>query len=440
MSRYTTESGRAPESGYTTESGRTPADDGAGAEVPSADSPAAMAAKDKAIAAIASVDGEVQELSARIHANPELGYEEHLASSWTAELLARHGFSVTKPLAGLDTAFRATWSGRGPGGGTGTGTGAGLTIALLAEYDALPEIGHGCGHNLIAAASVAAAIGIKDSWPDFPGTIQVYGTPAEEGGGGKIVMLDAGAFGEVDVALMFHPGVHTTVNAPSLAMASLTVEFTGAAAHAAIGPWDGINAADAAMLFFAGVNALRQQIRPDARLHGVIREAGSKPNIIPARAVVDFMVRADRAEYLLPLTERVVDIARGAALMTGTAVEIDRGKPYLDYRLSPSLGAAAEANFATLGIATTPSAPDSPKASEDAGNLSHVLPFLPISVSISETPIPGHSVAWRDAAISERGADALRTAAKVLAATSIDLATDPGLLERARAEHQAAVA
>jgi amidohydrolase len=389
------------------------------------------AAKHSAFAAIAAVDAEIHEVSARIHANPELGYEEHQASAWTAELLARHGFSIDKPLAGLETAFRATWRGAGAGG---------PTIALLAEYDALPEIGHGCGHNLLAAASAAAAIGIRESWPEFPGTIQVYGTPAEEGGGGKIVMLDAGAFDEVDAGLMFHPGVHTSVNTPSMAMAALTATFTGAAAHAALGPWEGINAADAAMLFFAGINALRQQTRPDARLHGVIREAGSKPNIIPARSVVDFMVRADRAEYLLPLTERVVDIARGAALMTGTSVEIDRATPYLDYRLSLSLGAAAEANFAALGIGTTPITPDTPKASEDAGNLSHVLPFLPISVSISDSPIPGHSVAWRKAAISEKGAEALRIAAKVLAATGIDLATDPALLARARAEQRAAVA
>lgn len=406
-----------------------------GAVVGDADGAAvAVAAKARAFAAIAAADGEVQGLSARIHAHPELGYEEYQASSWTAELLSRHGFSVEKPLAGLETAFRATWR------GGGAGDAAAPTIALLAEYDALPEIGHGCGHNLIAAASAAAAIGIKESWPDFPGTIQVYGTPAEEGGGGKIVMLDAGAFDGVDVSLMFHPGVRTSVNAPSLAMAALTFEFAGTAAHAAVGPWEGVNAADAAMLFFAGVNALRQQVRPDARLHGVIREAGSKPNIIPARSVVDFMVRADRAEYLLPLAERVVDIARGAALMTGARVEIDRGKPYLDYRLSSALGAAAEANFAALGVETTPITPGTPKASEDAGNLSHVLPFLPISVSISEASIPGHSVPWREAAISERGAEALRIAAKVLAATSIDLATDPALLTRAWAERATAVA
>jgi metal-dependent amidase/aminoacylase/carboxypeptidase family protein len=223
-------------------------------------------------------------------------------------------------------------------------------------------------------------------------------------------------------------------------MTALTITFTGRPAHAAVGPWEGVNAADAAMLFFAGVNALRQQIRPDARLHGVIREAGSKPNIIPARAVVDFMVRADRAEDMLPLVERVVDIARGAELMTGATVGIDRGKPYLDYRVSPSLGAAAETNFAALGVPTAPITPDTAKASEDAGNLSHVLPFLPISVSISDEPIPGHSAQWREAAISPKGAWARQIAAKVLAATSIDLAHDPALLARATAERRAAVA
>jgi amidohydrolase len=392
-----------------------------------------VAAKQAAYTAIDAIDGEVQELSARIHANPELGYEEHQASAWVAGLLAAHGFAVQKPVAGLPTAFRATWRGTGSHAG-------GPRIALLAEYDALPDVGHGCGHNLIASASAAAAVALKDSYPDFPGSIEVYGTPAEEGGGGKIVMLDAGVFDGVDVGLMFHPGVQNTVNAPSLAMTALTITFTGRPAHAAVGPWEGVNAADAAMLFFAGVNALRQQIRPDARLHGVIREAGSKPNIIPARAVVDFMVRADRAEDMLPLVERVVDIARGAELMTGATVGIDRGKPYLDYRVSPSLGAAAETNFAALGVPTAPITPDTAKASEDAGNLSHVLPFLPISVSISDEPIPGHSAQWREAAISPKGAWARQIAAKVLAATSIDLAHDPALLARATAEQRAAVA
>lgn len=402
------------------------------AVAPSAGGPA-TSAKKAAWAAVDAVDAEVQQLSARIHANPELGYEEHQASAWTAELLAAHEFSVEKPVAGLATAFRATWRGAGAAAD-------GPRIALLAEYDALPDVGHGCGHNLIASASAAAAIALKDSYPSFPGSVEVYGTPAEEGGGGKVVMLEGGAFDGVDVGLMFHPGVENTVNAPSLAMAALTITFTGRAAHAAAGPWDGINAADAAMLFFAGVNALRQQVRPDVRLHGVILDAGAKPNIIPAHATVDFMVRADRAETLAPLTGRVVDVARGAALMTGAAVRIDRGRPYLDYRACPSLGAAAEANFAALGVPVDPITPDKPKASEDAGNLSHVLPFLPISVSISEEPIPGHSAAWREAAISPKGEWARRIAAKVLAATVIDLATDPALLARAKAERAAAVA
>lgn len=390
-------------------------------------------AKQAAADGIDAIDTEIQALSARIHSHPELGFEEVLASGWVSELLGRHGFAVERHVAGLETAFHAVWRGDGA-------PQSGPRIALLAEYDALPEVGHGCGHNLIAAASAAASIALKNTYPGFPGSVEVFGTPAEEGGGGKIVMLDAGAFDGVDVGLMFHPGVRNSANSPSLAMAALTITFAGRAAHAAIGPWEGINAADAAMLFFAGVNALRQQIRPDARLHGVLLEAGSKPNIIPARAVVDFMVRADRAEYLLELTERVVDIASGAALMAGAEVEIDRGKPYLDYRLCSSLGIAAESNFALFGAETTPITPETPKASEDAGNLSHVFPFLPISASISEVPIPGHSAAWREAAISPKGAEALRLAAKVLAATAIDLATDPELLERAKAERAAAVA
>ncbi len=386
--------------------------------------------KAAAAAAIDALDPRIQELSARIHANPELGYQEHQASTWVADLLREHGLAIDKPLAGLDTAFRATWR--------ATGAAPGPTIALLAEYDALPGIGHGCGHNLICTASAAAAIGIATSWPDVPATIEVYGTPAEEGGGGKVVMLQAGAFSAVDAGLMFHPGVQTMVNTPSLAMTALTIAFTGRAAHAATNPWEGINAADAAMLFFAGVNALRQQLRPDARLHGVIKQAGSKPNIIPDRAEIDFMVRADGADDMRALTDRVVEIAEGAARMTRASVEIERGHPYLDYRLCPSLGAAAEANLRALGVDVAPVTPQTPKASEDAGNISHVLPFLPFSVSISDEPIPGHSLAWRDAAISPKGAQALRIAAKVLAATAIDLVTDQGLLLRANQERSAA--
>lgn len=387
------------------------------------------ALKTAVLETIDSLDDQLQELSQRIHANPELGFSEVNASAWLTELLRSHGLGVDQGVAELPTAFRGAYQGR-----------QGPTIALLAEYDALPEVGHGCGHNLICTASSMAAIALAKAWPDLPGKIVVMGTPAEEGGGGKILMIERGAFSDVDLSMMFHPGVATIVNTPSLAATTLQFRFTGKASHAAIGPWDGVNAADAAMLFFNGVNAMRQHVRPDVRLHGYIHEAGVKPNIIPAHAGIEFMVRANRAEDMHRLVNRVLDIARGAALMTGASFEYTQDRPYLDYRHSHALGAAAENNLTRLGVDTTPVTPETPRASGDAGNVSHLVPHLSLMVSISDTPIPGHSPEWRDAAGSPTGAQALRTAAKTLALTSIDVFSDPELLAQAKREQSAAVA
>lgn len=370
----------------------------------------------------------VERVSADIHANPELAFEERQASDWLTSLLAANGFAVQRQVADLPTAFRAEHRG-----------GEGPTIALLAEYDALPGIGHGCGHNLICTAASAAGIALKNAWPDGPGTIVVMGTPAEEEGGGKVLMLDRGAFQGIDLAMMFHPSVENSVDSPSLACVDFTVTFTGKAAHSALAPWDGRNAADAAMLFFAGVNALRQHLRPDARLHGIIREAGVRSNIVPYESRVEFVVRSERSERMDEMVVRVLEIAKGAALMTRTTVQHELGLPYLDARRCPALGAVAEANCATLGVKTVPITPSTPRASGDSGNVSHVLPTLRIQLAISEERIPGHSPQNRDAAISARGQEAMITAAKILAFSCVDILADPDLLDRIRAEHKVAV-
>ena len=239
--------------------------------------------RDSVLAAIDSVAPEVREVSANIHSTPELAFQEFQASQWLADLLSKHDFVVQRGIVDLPTAFRAEHRG-----------GSGPNIALLAEYDALPEIGHGCGHNLICTAACAAAIGIRAAWPDMPGSVTVMGTPGEEGGGGKIIMLERGAFEGVDVSMMFHPANRSVANYFSLAASHVGFTFTGRAAHSAAEPWRGRNAADAAMLFFGGVNALRQHLQPDVRVHGVILEAGAKENIVPEKSVVDFMVRAER--------------------------------------------------------------------------------------------------------------------------------------------------
>lgn len=372
---------------------------------------------------------EMERLSADIHGTPEIGFEEVKASAWLTEFLEDGGFGVRRGIAGLPTAFRADHRG-----------GDGPAVAFLAEYDALPGLGHGCGHNLIGTASCAAAIALAGCWPEAPGTISVIGTPAEEGGGGKIIMLEEGAFDDVDVVMMFHPSYLNQIDYPSLAATTLRLSYQGRAAHSAVHPHLGVNAADAAMLFFAGVNALRQHVRPDVRLHGIITQAGDKANIVPEHAAIEFMVRADRREEMEALAERVTDVARGAALMTGAELTLEQGMTYFDARHCSTLGALARANFERLGIGEDPVDDGTPKASSDGGNVSHVIPHLAISLAIADHPIAGHSVEWREAAASEHGAAAMVTAAKVLALTAYDLLSDPEPLGQIKREHAQATA
>lgn len=386
--------------------------------------------KGEVLGALATIEPRIQQISQDVHAHPELGFEEHRASDLLCAALTEEGFEVTRGIGGLPTAFRASYRG-----------GEGPTVAFLAEYDALPEIGHGCGHNLICSSSVAAAVALKRAWADLPGEVVVMGTPAEEGGGGKIILLREGCFDGVDVSMMFHPGIATVINNASTAATTLHLEFSGRSTHAAVSPWDGVNAADAAMLFFAGVNAFRQHVRPDARLHGYIKEAGVKPNMIPAHASVDFMVRANRAEDMVAMVARVVEIGRAAAMMTGAEVEIVQDPAYLEYRHCASLGELAlRVLVDDLGEDAPPPSGGMVGASGDAGNVSHHLPHLPFQLPISATPIPGHSEEWRDAAISEKGAEAGRLAAKILAVSAIELFSDPARLDQVRAEHEAVMA
>jgi amidohydrolase len=371
-----------------------------------------------------AVRPEVVRLSRDIHANPEIGYEEHQASQWLTQLLAEHGFEVQSGIAELPTAFRATYRG-----------GDGPTIALLAEYDALPGLGHGCGHNLICTAASAAAIALKSGRADLPGTITVFGTPAEEGGGGKIVMLERGAFAGVDVALLFHPGNQSRVNSPQLASGGFEITFSGKSAHASGAPWDGRNAADAAMLFFAGVNALRQHVRRDVGMSGIIKEAGMASGIIPERSRIAFSARAEKADSMEAVLVRVLDVARGAALMTGTTFEYERRRTYLHSVINTNLGNVLTEGLAEFGIIATPMSADTPRTSGDEANVSHVLPFAGMSVAISDRLIPGHSQEMLQAAISEQGHEAMITAAKVLAISVHRLLTEPELLARVQAEH-----
>jgi amidohydrolase len=380
---------------------------------------------------IARVDEDAQgsiALSRQIHSHPEIAYEEHQASRWLADFLTQKQFAVDLGICDIETAFAATYTG-----------GAGPTIALMAEYDALPEIGHGCGHNLICSAACAAASALVAAWPSMPGTVVVIGTPAEEGGGGKIRLLEGGGFRGVDVAMMFHPANRTVPSYLSLAASHFRIEYYGHAAHSAAEPWMGENAADAAMLFFAGVNAFRQHVRPDVRMHGIITDGGARPNVVPEHTCVEFMVRAERSPVMEEAMQRVIDIAEGAARMTQTRVVAERGITYMDAVRCPTLVELTEQNFEFAGVDSEAFSPTQPRASSDAGNVSHAIPTHGFLMAIADADVPGHSERNRDAAGSERGQAAMLSAAKVMALNCVDLLAAPTLIERAKAEHAAQV-
>lgn len=369
----------------------------------------------------------------QIHRRPELGFEERFASQLLADALRQHGYEVEKPLGGLETAFRATRRGRQPG----------PTVAALAEYDALAGIGHGCGHNLIAASGLAAAIGLAPIVDEVGGTFQVIGTPAEEGGGGKALLIDAGVFEGVDAALMVHHAGHQTGSATSypggtcLAVSTFNYAFHGRPAHAANDPYNGANALNAVIKLFTGIDALRQHIKSDARIHGIITHGGDAPNVVPHYAAAQFFIRAADRTYLEVLEEKVRRIAEGAALMTETTVEVTRvGPTCYDMRPSYVIGRRYEENMRRAGMAINARDQSTRGSySTDFGNVSYVVPAVTGSFAISHEPIPGHSQQVVDASASPFGHEQLLKVSTAMALTALDLLTDPELLAAAQDEH-----
>jgi amidohydrolase len=261
--------------------------------------------KDEISTRIDALRPDLERIGRDIHANPEIAYEEHKAVGWLAELLKKQGFSVELGVANTETAFVASRR-----------NGTGPTVAFLSEYDALRGLGHGCGHNLIATASAGAGIALADALDRLPGRVLVIGTPAEEGGGGKIRLIRAGIFQEVDAAMMFHPDTRTQVLHWALAVTHMHFEFIGRAAHASGDPEKGINALDAFVLAYNGISLLRQQVKEGARLHGFLKEGGTAPNIIPERTSGEFLVRARDEAYMQELVQKVKNIFQAAALAT----------------------------------------------------------------------------------------------------------------------------
>src|SRR3990170_6946563 len=268
--------------------------------------------KDAISQAVDRLADELETLSKKIHDNPELAYQEVKACAWLSEFLGKQGFKVEQGVGGVETAFRATIE-----------TGEGPTVAILCEYDALPGIGHACGHNVIAtsgAGAGAALAAVKGKLPR--GRIQVIGTPAEEGGAGKVRLIKAGVFKDVDCAMMIHGFDRTLLHSDLLGIVRATFEYTGRASHASADPWAGINALDACIQTFNAVSMLRQQVRPDCRIHGIITNGGAAANIIPEYASAVFYVRAPRIDTMWDLFKRVTSAAEGAAQATGCSLKV----------------------------------------------------------------------------------------------------------------------
>ena len=369
---------------------------------------------------------DLEQLSRRIHDNPELAYQEVKAAGWLSDYLAGQGFKVERGVAGVGTAFRATVE-----------TGNGPTIAILCEYDALPSIGHACGHNIIAtsgAGAGAALAAIRDKLP--AGRIQVIGTPAEEGGGGKVKLIQGGVFEHVDVAMMIHGFDRWILHQDLLGIVRVGFEFAGKAAHASADPWEGVNALDAVIQTFNNVSMLRQQVRPEARIHGIVTQGGAAPNIIPEVAACTFYVRAAKLDYMWELYKRVVACAEGAAKATGcTMTVIDMEAPYEPLKRNDTLLGLFKANMTSVGAAESP-APDR-LGSSDIGNVSQVIPAIQPMVQIAPTGTPIHSRDFEAAAVTPLARQGMCQAAKTMAMTTYDLLADPGLVKRARAEFEA---
>jgi len=380
---------------------------------------------------VAEVDARRDELiriSDTIHAKPELAFQEFEAAALLTSVLEREGFAVQRGVAGLETAFVASYTSQ---------KGDRPVVALLAEYDALAGLGHACGHNIIGTASVGAALALRPVLDQLPGTIQVIGTPAEEGGGGKIIMAEASVFDGVDAAMMVHPSTRTMTRRSSLACYDLTMEFFGQAAHAAGSPDKGINALDACILTYNNISALRQQLTDDVRIHGIITHGGSAPNIIPDYTAAEFLVRAAEKDDALAVLAKVEDCARAGALAAGAEVSLTRGKKYYANMVSSAvLADLFDANLASLGREVQLPLPNERMGSTDMGNVSHVVPALHAYVTIAPEEVAGHSPEFRAAAVSPEGHAGLLDAAKALAMTAIDLFSNPDLVDVAWEEHR----
>ena len=381
--------------------------------------------KTRAIAEIEKWSDEFKKISEEIWSNPELDFKEHKAHALLTNFLECKGFNVERSYLGIQTAFRATF-----------GNSAGPNVCVICEYDALPEIGHACGHNLISEAGIAAALGIKAALEAHgapKGLLTVMGTPAEEGGGGKIKLIEKGAFENIDIAMMVHPCPANIVKSKTISVMRLGVTFHGKAAHAAAFPWEGVNALDAAVMAYNKISMLRQQMKPTWRVHGIISNGGAKPNIIPELTKMEFYLRALTRDEVKELYGKAMGCYEAAAKATGCTVEVAETTPfYEDVAANPTLSNLYETNAGNLGVVFENS--DVPRGSTDMGNVSYVVPSIHPMYKVGDGTQRNHTREFTAITNTPDAHQNTLTAAKAMSMTVVDVLTNPAVLEQIKRE------
>lgn len=366
--------------------------------------------KQNIIRQVDSLAADIIDVSKQLYNNPETAYKEYQSCRLLSDFLRKRDFDIETGVGGIETSFRARPNGVQP---------QKPTVAFLAEYDALPKIGHGCGHNLIAAASLGAFTALHRTWPNHPGGIELLGTPAEEGGGGKVKLAEAGVFEGVDMALMFHPGHQNRLGGNSLGRIKAKVEFFGKTAHASAAPEAGINALDAMVCAYNNISVLRQQMDPASRIHGIITDGGDAPNVIPDYTAGLFFIRSLKRDYLKTLFKRFEACCHAAGKATGCEVKISVLPPSLEpMKRNPVLEGVWKRNLIALGL--EPCLTPTPAGSTDLGNISQIMPVIQPYLSLCSEETAVHTAGFAEATQSDKGRDVLVNAAKLLAMTAYD--------------------
>ncbi len=392
---------------------------------------AEAALRAKVLRAIDDATGDILAVSRFIHAHPEIAMQEVVSSKAVADMLEQYGFATTRGIAEMPTAFRAERGNGAP------------RVAFLSEYDALPGLGHACGHNLIACAGMGAGIGLAAALGGVSGSVVIFGTPAEEAVGGKVIMARHGVFDDIDAAMGAHPGTNEASvptepgSGLSLAVSTVVIEFHGTSAHAAADPYNGVNALNAVIETFNGINALRQHVTPDARIHGIITHGGDAPNIVPEYARAVFFIRAMTTRAMEELVRKVKRVAKGAGEMTGARLAWSRPEePYTDMITNHTLARRVRAHFDDLGLHMPHPRLGEALGSTDWGNVSYIVPSVETGFPITDHVIPWHSAQVVAAADSDLGYRNMLISAKAMALAGLDLLMDGNLLRAVKEEHR----